>query len=186
MCAGVQNVSRPTASCQEMSQALPTTAENTDTMQHHMYQGIDADSAYARSTLRAWIGGCSEIVPAICVIPPPSFYTRNSTTASSPHLPPPICSLAYPEHRDGNPVRKIRRPQLQQARPTPPSATDLSSRAKRGICSCLSNKKRPKERAVKRFNLQTFTSEGFSFRRSDQVPTKPSPARKPNIPSTDP
>jgi hypothetical protein len=36
-----------------MSHALPTTADIADAMQHHMYQGIDAVSAYALSTLRA-------------------------------------------------------------------------------------------------------------------------------------
>src|SRR5580704_5302966 len=86
MCAGVQNVSRPTVSCHEISHALPTTADSTDNMQHHMYQGIDAVSAYARSMLRAWIGGCSEIVPSICLTPLPSFYTRNQLAASPNHF----------------------------------------------------------------------------------------------------
>jgi hypothetical protein len=51
MCAGVQNVSRPTASCQEMSQALPTTAQMTERMAHQIYQGMESVAAAARSAL---------------------------------------------------------------------------------------------------------------------------------------
>src|SRR5580704_15944371 len=69
-CAGVQKVSRPTLSCQEMSQTPPTALQATARTLHQMYQGIVRALAETRSAARAWsveergmapaIGLCSE------------------------------------------------------------------------------------------------------------------------------
>src|SRR5271156_5090412 len=56
MCAGVQNESRPMLSCQEMSQAVPTTADTTENMQIQMYQGIDIVPTEALSAIRTFSG----------------------------------------------------------------------------------------------------------------------------------
>ena len=49
MCAGVQNESRPTLLCQEMSQTPPIALELTAAMQHHTYHGIAVARALTRS-----------------------------------------------------------------------------------------------------------------------------------------
>src|SRR5579859_131094 len=65
ICAGVQNVSRPTLSCQEMSQTPPTTLEETAMTLHQMYQGMESDLAETRSVAGASSVEESGIVPAI-------------------------------------------------------------------------------------------------------------------------
>ena len=42
-------MSRPTLSCQEMSQTPPTTLEETATTLHQMYQGMESDLVETRS-----------------------------------------------------------------------------------------------------------------------------------------
>src|SRR5580704_1741718 len=53
-CAGVQNVSRPTLSCQEMSHTPPTTLQATAATLHQMYQGMERVLAETRSAVRVW------------------------------------------------------------------------------------------------------------------------------------
>src|SRR5712692_21741 len=65
MCAGVQKVSRPMASCQEMSHSLPTTAQMTDKTAHQMYQGMESVAVETCSALEDWIRDSREMVPAI-------------------------------------------------------------------------------------------------------------------------
>src|SRR5579859_1101984 len=69
ICAGVQNVSRPTLSCQEMSQTPPMTLEETAMTLHQMYQGMESDLAETRSAVRTWSVEESGIVPAIWICP---------------------------------------------------------------------------------------------------------------------
>jgi len=53
MCGVVQNVSRPTLSCQEMSHAPPITLQITATRQDQMYQEIDSVPAIAWTVVRS-------------------------------------------------------------------------------------------------------------------------------------
>src|SRR5580658_2060943 len=66
-CAGVQNVSRPTLSCQEMSQTPPTTLEATARTFDQMYQGMDRVLAETRSAVGDWSVAGRGRVPAIWV-----------------------------------------------------------------------------------------------------------------------
>src|SRR5215469_1037220 len=70
--AGVQKVSRPTLSCQEMSQTPPITLEATAMTLHQMYQGIETVLAETRSVARAGKVDDSGIESAMCEI---LFYT---------------------------------------------------------------------------------------------------------------
>src|ERR1700683_1352568 len=61
----VQNVSRPTLSCQEMSHAPPMTLEMTATRHDQMYQGIESVVAKAWTAARACTEDASEIESAM-------------------------------------------------------------------------------------------------------------------------
>ena len=53
MCGVVQNVSRPTLSCQEMSHAPPITLEMTARRQDQIYQGTESVAAETWAAVRA-------------------------------------------------------------------------------------------------------------------------------------
>jgi hypothetical protein len=52
MCGVVQNVSRPTLSCQEMSHAPPITLEMTAIKQDQIYQGTESVAAETWEAVR--------------------------------------------------------------------------------------------------------------------------------------
>ncbi len=60
-------MSRPTLSCQEMSQTPPTTLQATAMTLHQMYQGMERVLAETRSAVRDWSVAGSGRVPAISV-----------------------------------------------------------------------------------------------------------------------
>src|SRR5277367_3908640 len=68
-CAGVQKESRPTLSCQEMSQTPPTTLQATAMTLHQMYQGIEKVLAETRSAVRDCSVAGRGSVPAIWFAP---------------------------------------------------------------------------------------------------------------------
>src|SRR6516225_6830301 len=68
MCAGVQNVSRPTDMCHEMSQWPPMTPEEIPATMHQIVQGIDSRLASARPA-RACTGCPRGMVSAIAGTP---------------------------------------------------------------------------------------------------------------------
>src|SRR5579862_4970224 len=66
-CAGVQKESRPTVSCQEMSQTPPTTLQATAKTLHQMYHGIERVLAETRSAARDCSVAGRGSVSAMCV-----------------------------------------------------------------------------------------------------------------------
>src|SRR5580658_5104581 len=85
MCAGVQNESRPMLSCQEMSQAVPTTADTTENMQSQMYQGIDIVPTVALSAIRTFSGWAIGMLFAMSGVSPQN--PANATLLRNPIVP---------------------------------------------------------------------------------------------------
>src|SRR5216683_2543107 len=65
MCGVVQNVSRPTLSCQEISHAPPMTLERTAIRQDQTYQGMESVAAEAWTSVLICTRDATEIESAM-------------------------------------------------------------------------------------------------------------------------